>query len=208
MSYKLNKPYSEKQRIDFVVRYNHVQNLEIFETDNAIYALEKWETLDGDTVIDNTEEYNQQLVLAEKERIARLSLTRGDVFRGLLLAKGIMRSQIRSLLESLPESTPEELIIKELALIDYDEALNFYRGKEIIDAIGLQLGITSEQLDKFFETNDYTYLLDQVTPEDEVIPEEEITTEEEEPEDVVPENEVIIEKEDIQDENKVDTTEN
>ena len=32
--------------------------------------------------------------------------------------------------------------------------------------------------------------------------------EEEEPEDVVPENEVIIEKEDIQDENKVDTTEN
>ena len=186
MSYKLNKPYSEKQRIDFVVRYNHEQGLEIFETDNAIYVLEKWEKLDGDTVIDNTEEYNQQLVLAEKERIARLSLTRGDVFRGLLLAKGIMRSQIRSLLESLPESTPEELIIKELALIDYDEALNFYRGKEIIDAIGLQLGITSEQLDKFFETNDYTHLLDQVIPEDEV------TTEEE----------------DIQDENTADTTEN
>ena len=45
-----------------------------------------------------------------------------------------------------------------MALIDFDEALNFYRGKEIIDAIGARLGITSEQLDMFFETNDYTFL--------------------------------------------------
>ena len=47
-----------------------------------------------------------------------------------------------------------------MALIDFDEALNFYRGNALIDTLGMTLGITSEQLDKFFETNDYTVLLD------------------------------------------------
>jgi hypothetical protein len=46
-----------------------------------------------------------------------------------------------------------------MALIDFDEALNFYRGNALIDTLGATLGITSEQLDKFFETNDYTALL-------------------------------------------------
>ena len=114
--------------------------------------------IDGELVVNPN--YEQDKYNQERERIARLSLTRGDVFRGLLLAKGIIRSQIRELIENLPENTPDELITKELALIDFDEALNFYRGKEIIDVIGLRLGITSEQLDMFFETNDYTYLLE------------------------------------------------
>ena len=51
------------------------------------------------------------------------------------------------------------MLQKEMALIDFDEALNFYRGNELINVVGLSLGITSEQLDKFFETNDYTVLL-------------------------------------------------
>ena len=48
---------------------------------------------------------------------------------------------------------------RELALIDFDEALNFYRGNTLIDTLGLALGITVEQLDKFFETNDYKVLM-------------------------------------------------
>lgn len=163
MGYKLDKPCTDKQRMDFIVQYNHIQGLEIVEKENAFYAIYPWETIEGNTIVDNSEAYEQEKAQAEKERIARLSLTRGDVFRGLLLAKGITRAQIRSLLEGLPENTPEELITKELALIDFDEALNFYRGKEIIDAIGIRLGITSEQLDKFFETNDYTCL---ISPDD------------------------------------------
>ena len=46
-----------------------------------------------------------------------------------------------------------------MALIDFDEALNFYRGNALIDTVGLALGITTEQLNKFFETNDYKKLL-------------------------------------------------
>lgn len=93
----------------------------------------------------------------EKERIGKLSLTRGDVFRALYQAKQVTRTQIRAMIEN------NELISqaqRELALIDFDEALNFYRGNTLIDTLGLALGITSEQLDKFFETNEYTALLD------------------------------------------------
>lgn len=94
----------------------------------------------------------------EKERIAMLSLTRGDVFRGLLQAKGITRAQIRAMIETNEELSEVE---KEMALIDFDEALNFYRGNALINVLGASLGITSEQLDKFFETNDYTALIEE-----------------------------------------------
>ena len=89
-------------------------------------------------------------------RIAMLSLTRGDVFRGLLMAKGVTRAQLRAMIETNEGLTEIE---REMALIDFDEALNFYRGNALIDTVGFALGITSEQLDKFFETNDYTCLL-------------------------------------------------
>lgn len=101
------------------------------------------------------EEFAQQ----EKERIAMLKLTRGDVFRGLLQAKGITRDYIRDMINQLPDETTEEKFIKEMASIDFEEALDFYRGNQLINTIGFQLGITSEQLDRFFETNDYTVLL-------------------------------------------------
>lgn len=91
-----------------------------------------------------------------KRRIAMLSLTRGDVFRGLLQAKGVTRAQLRAMIETNDKLTDIE---REMALIDFDEALNFYRGNALIDTVGLALGITSEQLDKFFETGDYKELV-------------------------------------------------
>lgn len=162
--YKLEKPYVKKQKYDFIVEYGSSgKGLEIEETDLALYALEPWETLKGDEVIENKEQWEIEQTQKEKERVAMLSLTRGDVFRGLLMAKQVTRTQIRTMIE-----TNENLSIieKEMALIDFDEALNFYRGNALIDTLGLSLGITSQQLDKFFETNDYKVLL---PVEDEVI---------------------------------------
>lgn len=100
-----------------------------------------------------TDEMKEQ---EEKERIGKLSLTRGDVFRALYQAKGVTRAQIRAMIENNELITDAQ---RELALIDFDEALNFYRGNTLIDTLGLALGITSEQLDKFFETNDYKDLI-------------------------------------------------
>ncbi len=112
---------------------------------------------DGKAVIENPK-YEEEQAEKEAERIAKLYLTRGDVLRGLLLAKGITKEQISSMIETMPATTQEEIMAKELAKIDFEDALNFYRGVPLIDTIGLALGITKEQLDKFFETGDYREL--------------------------------------------------
>ena len=158
MSYKLEKPYTAKQRADFIVLHNHQNGRAIEETEKALFALEAWEKLVDDEVVDNTEEYEAERAQKEAERIAHLSLTRGDVLRGLLLAKGVTKEQISQMIEAMPTSSQEQIVVKELAKIDFEDALNFYRGVPLIDTIGLQLGITKEQLDEFFETNDYRYL--------------------------------------------------
>lgn len=140
-------------------------------------TIEKWEetdleyVLNGNEYVLNDEKYQEQKAQEEKKRIAMLSLTRGDVFRGLLLARGVTRLQLREMIEGNEQLTEVQ---KEMALIDFDEALNFYRGNALIDTVGLALGIDPVQLDGFFETNDYTYLL----PLEPAVPEEKTTTEE------------------------------
>lgn len=141
---ELQKPYTEEQRLDFIVTYNHNQGYEIKETDEALQA---WGYTEA--------EKEQQ----EQERIAQLHLTRGDVFRGLLMARQVTRAQIRALIEQMPDETPEQMIAKEYALIDFDESLDFYRGVALIETLGQQLGISSEAMTQFFETNDWHYLI-------------------------------------------------
>jgi hypothetical protein len=130
-------------------------NIELYNLDKVIETQDEY-VLDGEEYVIKDEAWEQKQAQAEKERIAMLSLTRGDVFRGLLLAKGVTRLMLRGMIETNEQLTEVQ---KEMALIDFDEALNFYRGNALIDTVGLALGITSEQLDKFFETNDYTVLL-------------------------------------------------
>ena len=126
-----------------------------FEVSEEIFNdFEKYIFKDGQIVLDDDFEEKQKQ--KEKERIARLSLTRGDVFRALLQAHQVTRDQIRKLIEN-NENLSE--IKKEMALIDFDEALNFYRGNELIDILGGTLGISSEQLDCFFEDGDFKHLL-------------------------------------------------
>lgn len=109
-----------------------------------------------------------EIAQKEAERIAQLHLTRGDVFRALLMARQVTRSQLRAMIEQMPDDTPEQAVAKELALIDFDEALDFYRGIALVDTLGLALGITEEQMTEFFETNDWHVLIpDSRTQEEE-----------------------------------------
>ena len=62
----LNKPYTGHQRADFIVEHNHKNNKKIYETEKALYALEPWEELIGDTVVEDMEKYKQEE--AQKER--------------------------------------------------------------------------------------------------------------------------------------------
>lgn len=151
MSYKLIKPYTDTQRADFIVAH---QGLQSKETGEALWFMEANEMWDDETqkpIINPN--YEQEQAQKEAERVARLHLTRGDVFRGLLQAKGVTREQLRALILAMPDG-----LDKEMALIDFDEALEFYRGVALIDTVGLALGITSNQMTKFFETNDYMEL--------------------------------------------------
>ena len=138
---ELKQPYTEQQRIDFIVEQNHNNGYEIKETETSIEA---W---------GYTEEEKQE---QERERLDKLSMTRGDVFEALILARGLTKPQIRAMIEQAELDD----ITKALYLNRFDEALDFYRGFPVFDMLGQVLGVTPKQLDDFFETKDYHYLTD------------------------------------------------
>ena len=128
---ELKQPCTDKERMDFIVEYNHNNGYEIKETETA---LEAW---------GYTEEEKQE---QRKEQIAKLSMTKREMFLGLYQAKGITPDMLKAQI-----TDPQ-------ALIEFEYANDYYRGNPLIDVIGAQLGFTTGQLDKFFETKDYIYL--------------------------------------------------
>ena len=121
-------------------------------------GLEIQEVEEGYVIYDSelmtVEEMEEKQAKKERERLDKLSMTRGDVFEALILAKGLTKPQIRAMIEQAELDT----VTKALYLNRFDEALEFYRGYPIFDMLGQALGVTSEMLDKFFETRDYHYL--------------------------------------------------
>lgn len=127
-----------------------VQNIEVEE---EIYNdIEKYIYQDGEIVLNP--DYEAEQAAKEAERIARLFLTGADVERGIYQAKGMDFDDILDFVKANP---PEGLDVKALKI--ELKANNFYRGNPYVDAIGSLLGFTKEQLDKFFEFNDYKYLI-------------------------------------------------
>ena len=136
---ELIKPFTSEQRIKFVVENNHNLGYVIKETETSLVALAE------------TEEEKQA---KEQERIAMLSLTAADVERGIYKATG---KDFDDVIAMVTELQPIGLDIKALKI--ELKANNFYRGNAYVDSIGTLLGFTKEQLDAFFETGDYIYLL-------------------------------------------------
>ena len=140
---KLIKPYTEEQKLNFIVEQNHNNGYEIRETETALEAL-------GYT----TEELEQQ----EKTRIAQLSMTGADVERAIYQAKGIDFEDILTLVKS-QENSGQAYNIDLKALKIELKANNFYRGNPYINQIGELSGFTTEQLDQFFETKNWQTLV-------------------------------------------------
>ena len=138
---ELLKPYTDEQRIKFIVENNHKQGFVIEETETSLQAL-------GMT--------DEEIAQEEQQRIAMLSLTSADVERGIYKATGKDFDDIVALVTELK---PQGIDIKALKI--ELKANNFYRGNPYVDAVGSLLGFTKEQLDQFFETNDYTKLISQ-----------------------------------------------
>lgn len=126
---KLNKPYTEHERINFIVEYNHKKGFKINEVVEGLEALGYTE-----------EELSQQ----EQEKIAMLSLTGADVERAIYKAKGLDFDDILDLVKD-----KEYIDIKALKI--ELKANNFYRGNPYVEQIGTLLGFTSEDLNYLFE---------------------------------------------------------
>jgi hypothetical protein len=167
--------YTTTQRQDFIVTYNHNQGYEIKEYTTSETKQEEVENpetgemelveyIETTTHIEAWGYTEEEIALQEKQRIAQLKLTKREVFLGLYQAKGVTPDMIKAQI-----TDPQ-------ALIEFEYANDYYRGNPLIDIVGATLGITPEQLDKFFETNDYTHLLPPVV-EDETIEEEQVEVE-------------------------------
>ena len=131
----LSKPYSEEQRLNFIVINNHNNGYEIRETQ---IALEAW----GYTIEEQEE--------IERQHKDAMVLTPADVERALYKAKGMDFEDLKTLIAAqLPQ-----VDIKGLA-IEF-RAKDFYRGAEaggmrLFDVVGALLGYTPSDMDYLFE---------------------------------------------------------
>ena len=132
---ELIKPYTEDQRLDFIVTYSHQQGYEIRESETA---LEAW----GYT----QEEQQEQ----ERQRIDALTLTPADVERALYKEKQMDFEDLKTLIaQQLPQVDIKGLSIE-------FRAKDFFRGAEasgmrLFDVVGALLGYTPQDMDYLFE---------------------------------------------------------
>lgn len=117
MSYKLEKPCSETDRLNFIVEYNHKKGLRIEETKTAFFALEANEIISGDkAVID--ENYEQKMAKKRKETFEKeFFLTSiGWIRRNVRMKDGSSKNFLSDLL--IPIKTGLELG-QEVVIITY-----------------------------------------------------------------------------------------
>lgn len=120
----LEVPYTEEERLDFIVNQNHTLGYEIKETE---VALEAW---------GYTEEEKEE---QEEERISHLKMTK-RVCALMLQQLGIAYSQLKA-----------EIDKDEQAQLEWDLCVELERCNPLIDAIGKKFGLSAEQIDQMFK---------------------------------------------------------
>lgn len=128
---------------------NYYDNVQVLPVD---YEVGKY-IVENNILVRNPN-YEAEQEQKERERIAKLSLTKREVFLGLYQAKGVTPDQIKA------------QITDPMALIEFEYANDYFRGNPLINIVGATLGITPEQLDCFFQTKDYTCLLPEEVEDD------------------------------------------
>lgn len=157
---KLQKPYSKKQRADFVCTH---KGKNIVEDDNFIYAIEPWEQIINGEVVDNTKEYEAQKTQEEHERIQELFMTRSDFFDATIKAFGADEDDLLIAISGTMTPMSLDNTEQKIALNNYKNALNFYRKHPLFTILSnvpiqiseaLTITITPGQWDKFFDETD------------------------------------------------------
>ena len=141
----LQKPYTDNERMDFIVQYNHGMGYVIEETETELQALGYTE---------------EEIALQEQARIQELYMTRSDFFDGTIQAWGVGQDELLVLIQNLLATLPIEDVKKLMAINNFKNALNFYRKHDLFKMLvnipiqlteTIQVILTDEALDKFFD---------------------------------------------------------
>ena len=84
----LKKPYSTIQRIEFVSKYSHQEGKKIFETNDALYAIEKNQTVIDGKVVEDVN-YEKNLKELQKKLINTITLTSVQLERAIYNSCGM-----------------------------------------------------------------------------------------------------------------------
>ena len=122
---ELNKPYTETQRMDFIVEQNHNLGYEIRETETALQA---W----GYT--------EEELAEQEAERISHLKCTK----RVLILILEQLGLDYFEQIEPLINANRQ-------AKLEWELCVELERNNPLLDVIGAELNITPQQIDAVFK---------------------------------------------------------
>lgn len=142
--------YTDKQRQDFIVTYNHNQGYEIKEyttSETKQEELENPETGEIELVeytvtINHIEAWGyteEELEQQKRERVSKLTCTK-RVFALMLQELGITYTQLKALIAT-----------NEQAQLEWDLCVELQRSNPLLDVMAIQLGVTSEQLDGLFK---------------------------------------------------------
>lgn len=121
---KLEKPYTDEERENFIVKYNHNQGYEIKETKEALQA---WS-------------YSDEEIAEQKKKIVMMSnMTKLDFINALEPFGVNYYEHIVPLLNSNLEAKKQ-----------WDLCERVYRFNPLLDELAKGFGITPNQLDKIF----------------------------------------------------------
>lgn len=121
---ELKKPYTQEQRIRFVVENNHKLGYVINETETSLQALGKTE---------------EEIQAEEQERIANLKITKRVFAIALRDNFNIPYNELKQVIAQSDD-----------AQLEWDLCVELHRNNPLLDIMAGQMGITSEQLDYIF----------------------------------------------------------
>ena len=121
---ELLKPYTDEQRIKFIVENNHKKGYTIEESATSLVALGE------------TEEEKQA---KEQERIASLTVTK-RVFALALQELGVTYSQLKAVIAQ-----------NEQAQLEWDLCVELERGNPLLDVMASYMNISPKMLDYIFQ---------------------------------------------------------
>lgn len=125
---KLDFPWGEDERYNFIVRNNHEKGYDIREYPDR---LEAW----GETEKEKEEREKKQ----QEEFLAHLTCTKRVM---VLMLEKLGKDYYNDILPLIEASNQAKL--------EWDLCVELERCNPLIDQIGLQLGISSEQIDRLF----------------------------------------------------------